>query len=104
MNFICEAVSRTPPHPRLKNVIDFKDIFKISNRMKKAERHYLVQYNYCEGFAQGTFSFIMFIQMFMLIVWFRQVSGRFFLCQLTIFCEGGWLNSHAFNYQKKHIY
>lgn len=59
--------------------------------MKKGERRYLVQYNYCEGFAQGAFSFIMFIQMFMLIVWF---------VRLTIFCEGGWLNSHAFNYQK----
>ncbi len=36
--------------------------------MEKAERHYLVQCNYCGGFAQGRFAFIMFIQMFMLIL------------------------------------
>jgi len=68
MNFICRAVSRTPPHLRLRNFL--QTVFKFQTGMEKAERHYLVQCNYCGGFAQGRFAFIMFIQMFILIFWF----------------------------------
>lgn len=59
--------------------------------MKKAERHYLVQCNYCGGFAQGRFAFIMFIQMFMLIFWFKRACCSLFQCVFTFFCVGGLL-------------
>lgn len=62
MNFICEVVSRTPSQPRLRNFL--QTVFKFQTGMEKAERHYLIQCNYCGGFAHGRFAFIMFIQMF----------------------------------------
>lgn len=60
--------------------------------MEKSERHYLLQCNYCGGFAQGRFSFIMFIQMFMLIFWFKR-AGLFsfhgvYVC-VDVFCVDG---------------
>lgn len=56
--------------------------------MAKAECHYLIQCNYCGGFAHGRFSFIMFIQMFMLILACRFKHVLFFCCVRSV-C--GWM-------------
>lgn len=63
--------------------------------MEKAESHYLLQCNYCGGFAQGRFAFIMFIEMFMLISRLKCAGCSISqcVCVLTGFRVGGWLKS-----------
>lgn len=47
--------------------------------MEKAAHHYLVQCNYCGGFPQGRFAFIMFIQMFIYLLNFLHAGCPLFL-------------------------
>lgn len=91
MNSICGAVSRAPPHPRWK----YFRFFLNFKQDCEAKRHYLVECNYCGGFAQGRFAFIMFIQMFILIFFHlrEQVALLLSVCVSVFPRVGGLLES-----------
>lgn len=93
MNFICGVVSRTPPQPRLKNFFRFYRHFQRGWKRRSA----IISFNAITvvNLLGGRFAFIMFIQMFMLILWFTRAGCSLFrcVCVLTFVCVGGQLKS-----------